>query len=618
MSSDATSPAKTPAPWADFPAPSREEWIKRIRKDLKGADIDRLVWHTFDEIDIQPFYTADDVSQRLPLSSDRQGNAWLIRQDINVGEVTNAKHMIREALAGGANSLGLHFSIQVDAALLQSLLEDVALDTVALHLKGEIPPSDLLDMYLRYAKEQDVSPTKLRGSLICNPINALVELGKDELAPQMDEVAGIFNDLQESPNLHLLSVDARPFHNAGATPAQELGSSLAAASEYLVQLREREVSVADLASRLRFEVPVGTSFFPEIAKLRALRLLFPQLVRAFDDQVAPPIAHIRAETSRWSLTLFDPHTNLLRATTEAAAAIVGGCDELSVLPYDAAMDAPSDHARRLALNIQHILKYESHLDVVADPAAGSYYLESLTRELAEAAWSFFQQIEARGGLVAAMKERFIQDALTASRMKRLARVDKGSTALVGTNTFPQAGEKRLPETEEASSDAVPGESSSIKPLPSVRATTHFEALRLRTERNTRTTGQTPSVLPLMLGDPVMANARASFSRNFFGVAGFDILPAQYFETPEDATEAACKAQPDIVVLCSTDASYIDISAPFCQYLSRSDYSPLVVVAGYPKDDLDALKNTGVDAFIHRNTALLDALATFQNQVGLSK
>lgn len=614
MQSEPPDTTASPAPWGDFPPVTPDRWRERIRADLKGADLEKLVWHTLDGFAIEPFYMTSGTGERQALRKSQPGNRWLIRQDLSTVSLEETRQQIQEALQGGANSLGLHFDENGSSERLGECLAHLPLGAIAVHLSGGDAPTILLDTLSQAAEEQAIPIAQLTGSITGQTLTRLVEQGKAEVGQALDDLAAVLHKLlPRNANLHAISIDARPYHHAGASVAQELGCTLAAASEYLVQMTERSCSVADIVARMRFEVPVGTSFFPEIAKLRALRLLFTQIVPAFDETRPPPMAFIRADTSRWSLTLYDPHVNLLRATTEATAAILGGCDELSIQPYDAATKQPGAHARRLGLNIQHILKHESHLDVVADPAAGSYFLEHLTDELAAAGWAFFQQIEGCGGLIAALKDGFIQQEIETSRKQRLARIDAGQTVFVGTNAFPHADETRL---HDAPADL--GSNTSSASLPSLRGPAHFEALRLRTERLAETTGHLPRVLPLMLGEPVMANARATFSRNFFGVAGFEILSEQWHETPEQAASAALETGADIVVLCSADATYTDIAAPICKHLAASEKAPLVVVAGYPEGSLEALRSAGIDAFIHRKTHLLDALTDFQARLGITQ
>jgi len=581
---------------------------------LKGAGFEKLVWHTLDGLTIQPFYTAHDQDTRRTLRKGQPGNDWLIRQDISAPSFEAIRQQIQDTLKGGANSLGLHLDENFPQENVIRLIEHLPLDNMAIHLSGSGASETLLDMLSQAAEKQGTSLAQLTGSITGHALTWLIQGDNADVAHAMDERAAVLDKLVPSEaRLHAISIDARSYHHAGASMAQELGCTLATASEYLVQMTERSHSVADIVARMRFEVSVGTSFIPEIAKLRALRLLFGQVVHAFDESLTAPKAFLRADTSRWSLTLYDPHVNLLRSTTEATAAILSGCDELSIQPYDGATGQPSAHARRLALNIQHILKHEANLDVVADPAAGSHFLETLTDELASAGWAFFQEIEARGGLIAALQNGFIQQEIETSRKQRFSRIDAGQTVFVGTNAFPQIAESRLDDAPADSASKTPSDA-----LPAVRGPAHFEALRLRTERHARQTGHTPRVIPLMLGDPVMANARATFARNVFGVAGFDILPEQRHETPEQAASDAMDAEADIVVLCSADAMYTEIAAPICEQLATSPKPPLVVVAGNPEEAMDRLKSMGVDAFIHRKTHLLDALIDFQDRLDIAQ
>ena len=228
-------------------------------------------------------------------------------------------------------------------------------------------------------------------------------------------------------------MDLRPYHDAGASAVQELGLGLGALSETLVQLQNRDISPDEIAPALQWIVPVDTSYFVAIAKLRALRLLIPQVLGAFDVDVDPTSPFIQALTSRRSETRHGPYVNLLRGTTEAASAVIGGCDVLTVRPFTASFAAPSDFSQRLARNTQHILRAESHLDHVADPAAGSYYVEQMTDQIARTAWSFFQDIEADGGFLDALHAGTVQKRIADVRSERMERIANRDHVLVGTS-----------------------------------------------------------------------------------------------------------------------------------------------------------------------------------------
>ena len=401
-------------------------------------------------------------------------------------------------------------------------------------------------------------------------------------------------------------------------------------------------------------VPVGTSYFMEIAKLRALHLLVQQVFAAYGitpDLITPPI---QATTSRWSETVYDPYVNMLRATTETAAAVIGGSTTVTVRPFDAAYNAPSDFSSRIARNTPLVLQHEAYLHRVADPAAGSYYVEQLTDKLGQTAWTLLQEIERAGGLVAALRAGTVQGQIREVRERRLDDVSLRRRVLLGTNQYPNLDETRLddvtdgsvptPERGTSSSVAIDadaplaslkhalangatvadvvaalesGDASSIDPLPPIRGAEAFERLRLATERYAETRGRPPLVFLLPVGKPAWRSARANFARNFFGCAGFAVQEHLGFDTPEEGAEAALDAEADIVVVCSSDAEYPDVVPPACDRLQSENDAPLIVVAGSP-DKLPAadLRAAGVDDFIHLGTPLLEALKTYQERLGI--
>ncbi len=647
------------APWATFPPVSTEAWRRRIIEDLKGADYaQRLVWQTPEGFAVQPFYRREDLPDRpapIPFA-ERAGSDWLVRQDIAADSIDAARRRAQEALAGGAGGLGLIVygkqGIPVRRqADFERLLDGIALDATSLHLAAGPAARIVLAMLLNEAERRDVAPKRLHGSVAWDPLARLARHGLGAVESALDDAARLVEAVEASgAALHAVCIDAQPYQEAGASAVQELAFALAAANTYLAGLTARHVSVDQVTRRMRFVVPVGGSFFMEMAKLRALRLLAAQLVRAY-DQEAPQATYVEAVTARWNLTGYDPHGNLLRATTEATAAVLGGCDALLVLPFDEAAGPPGDFSLRLARNVQLILKHEAHLDAVADPGAGSYYVEALTDHLARHAWSLFQRVEAEGGLVQALQRGFVQQEIQAVRAQREQAVATGRRVLVGVNRYPNPDETRLKKVEEAAAAASPdashvrsiassmhalrrrlGEGAMlddllestdaadlvvVEPLPTRRGAVPFEALRLRTERHARETGRRAVVLPVMLGDPVLSNLRATFARNAFGCAGLVVLEERRFETAEAAACAATESAADIVVLCSADPEYAAYAPALCEALKTADRHPLVVVAGQPSVLSEDGHAAGVDAFIHRKSNLLETLTGLQERLGMT-
>ena len=362
------------------------------------------------------------------------------------------------------------------------------------------------------------------------------------------------------------SVSAVEYHEAGATASQELAYAIAEGADRL--------AAGEAVTSLAFAV--GGNHFMEIAKLRAARLLWAQVAGAFGVEGR---VRIDARTAGENKTLFDPHVNLLRVTTEALSAVIGGCDTLVVTAcrFDA----------HLAENVHHILREESHLDKVLDPAAGSHYVEALTDALARAAWALFQSVESAGGFAVYRTSGALDAAMGASREAKTRAVAARRRTLVGTNNYPNLAERALGAANEVGDGW--------------RLAEAFERIRLRTERHARKSGRAPRVLLLEGGDLKMRKARVAFCRNFFGCAGFDI----------EASDALAPA--DLVVLCGADADYLALAREVCPQVSAP-----VIVAGNPKDQVEALTQAGVAGFVHVLSNAVETLTRWQDLLGIEE
>jgi methylmalonyl-CoA mutase len=369
-------------------------------------------------------------------------------------------------------------------------------------------------------------------------------------------------------------------HEQGGTIVQELGYGMALGVEKLVERLDAGASVDEAAKGIRFVFAIGANYFFEIAKLRAARLLWAHAVSAFQPQnESSCLMEIHACTALSNKGIYDPFANVLRATTEAMAAVIGGCDFLEVRPF-----CFSD---RLALNIRRLITKESHLDGVADPAGGSYYVEWLTDALARKGWELFQEIEEKGGYAKA--KDYIDKALAESRAAKDKAVSSRRCTLVGVNIYPDPNEK------------VNG---SVEVPPGIwRAASAFEQLRLKTEAHTRERGRRPKILLLELGDLTMRQARSQFSQNFFGCAGFEIVVSHEYESSDV----------DLIVLCSSDPEYLALAGEVCPKVKQP-----VVVAGDPKTQIDQLKAAGVQGFIHIRTDAITALTEWQKRLGIGE
>ena len=653
--------------FSEFPPVSDDEWRERIERDLRGKDPDRvLTWHSVDGVDLRAFYRESDRASiqhddALPLLDPdaEPANKWRTRQDISASDFGAAREQLTGALEGGATDVGLRLSVEngeVHGVPIQQqtdldrLLDSIDLSETGVHLAADAASPHLLAMLLNYAEAHNALDA-LHGSVEYDPAAALALHTQTDAPQAYDTAAELLGLAATHPDLRTLSVDLRPYHYAGGSAVQALGMALGACTELLAQCTERGHTPEDVAPTLQIIAPVDTSFFVGLSSLRALRLLVPQIFGAYDVDLAPEEVFIQAQTSRRAWSAYDAHTNMVRASSQAAAAVMGGCDVLTVHPYDIANAkgaTPSDLGERIARNTSLILKHESHLDAVADPGAGAYYIEQMTDQLAERAWATFQSIEEKGGWLTALQTGFLQAQLADTRAERASQIATRRRVIVGLNQYPNVEASSASRPDESgiplqTTDAAP-EGRSISDLraafrnggalgdvlathsdalpdwdalPQGRTTEAVETLRQRTEQHADQTGDTPTIFLLPFGEPAMRSARANFARNFFGVAGFDIEEPLRFETVADGAQAAIEADADAIVLCSSDAAYAEAVPALRTELDDASHSALIVVAGYPEDEIDALRTAGADAFIYRRSPLLDTLADYQKQFGIT-
>ena len=655
----------------EFPPISDEEWTAKIEADLDTTTPNEVLrWDSIDGISLPAYLRRDDreaiphvptegTTSPLVSTETVPSNNWRIRQDLWHSDLETAGALGEKALRNGVTDLGLIIDPNAGALGLPldtpgdvaTLLQDLPLDASALHFERGSGALALLSAG-RSLTDESILDGNRRGTVSYDPVAALATGALSDIESAFDLTDALLSSLSSS-SLRAISLDLRPYHDAGASAVQELAFGLGALTETLARLHERTRSLDDVLPHLHVQTSVSTSYFIEIAKLRALRLLVPQVLEAFADETgsrietSPADLFVQAETSRRTETLYDPYVNMLRGTTEAMAAVVGGCDVLNVRPYNACFDAPTTFSSRIARNVQLILGHEAHFDVVADPAAGAYYVEQATDRLAERAWERFQTLEADGGILPALRQGELQSDIAQVRQNRQQDVANRDRVLVGTNHFPDLEETRLDDVQSGTfscnngtakqsplpspsldrlqeciengwtipelANGLAAGSASIQPLPRPRLAEPIEALRLRTERYAKDEGSPPTVLLAPLGPTGPRSARATFARNVLGVAGFEIIEPLMFDSVDAAADEAADTNADIVVLCSANEAYADLTPALRRALEKRTRSPLLVVAGNPQNlesDLPA------DEFIHSGRPLYDTLTTFQQRLGI--
>ncbi|MFA7544125.1 MAG: methylmalonyl-CoA mutase family protein, partial [Candidatus Cloacimonadaceae bacterium] len=458
---------------------------------------------------------------------------------------------------------------------------------------------------------------KVQGSINYDPLARLLRRGnwhKDEKT-DFETAAALIKAAKKLPHLRVIGVNGHIFTNAGATIVQEMAFSLALGAEYLTKLTDLGLFIGEVSPRLKFNLAVGSNYFMEIAKLRAYRLLWANITNAYglnDANNGKMNMHITNAT--YNLSLYDPYVNMLRTTTSSMSAILGGTDSLTVLPFDVPYETPTDFAERIARNQQLVLKEESYFDRVADPAAGSYYVESLTDSLIKAAWDLFLEIQEKGGYLEAVKQGFIQEQIKEAAQKRDMQIASRREIILGTNQHPNAGEQikqDLPANVFEADDRR-SETAIVDTITTYRGAQAFEKLRYQTDVYSRD-NKRPLVWMLTYGNLAMRKARAGFASSFFASAGYEIQDNLGFDSIEEGIEAAKTSQAEIVVLCSSDEEYEGNAQKAFEALSANQ---IVVLAGYPAAQMESLKAAGIQHFIHVKSNLLATLQGFQKALGI--
>lgn len=606
---------KTEKLFDQFPPVSTEEWRAKVEADLKGAPFEKkLVWRTSEGFNVQPMYRAEDIkdfatTDSLPgeypfVRGTRTDNDWLIRQEIIADTPEEANEKAIEVLSKGVNSLGFNVK-EPTAEAINALLKGIDLEKVEVNFRScPRKASALVDVLVEYIKTNGLVDT-FRGSVQCNPFKKALRHGGAAAAEWADEAAALVNKVNEIKGLRILAVDSDMLSNVGAYIYQELGYALAWGAEYLTALTDKGLSADLVAKQIKFNMGVSSNYFMELAKFRAARMLWAQIVNQYQPkcQCACKMV-VKASTSKFNQTIYDAHVNLLRSQTECMSAALAGVDSITVTPFDTPYKTPDDFSERIARNQQFLLKEESHLDKVIDPAGGSYYVETLTNSIAQEAWKLFLDIQDKGGFAACVASGDVQASIRESSEKRHTDVARRKEILLGTNQYPNISEMAAEKIKENSCGCGCSHHGEVSEggLPVARAASDFEALRLATEA----ASNRPKVFMLTIGNLAMRLARAQFSTNFFGCAGYEIIDNLGFDTVEQGVDAAIEAKADVVVLCSSDDEYATLAPEAFKYLNgRAQF----VVAGAPAC-ADELKAIGINNFVHVRCNVLETLQGF--------
>ena len=607
--------------FAEFPPVATAQWEEAIAADLKGADYERkLVWRTGEGFNVRPYYRAENLEGLRFLASQagefpyvrgtHVHNRWRIHQTVTVADAAAANAEARQLLGSGVDSLGFHIAkADFTAADLDTLLRDIHLPAVDLVFCGE-KMGRFADLVLEKIGKEGVAKDDAHIAFVIDPLVKGLSTKGDFCSPDGKEcfarIVELIRKTEEYKHIRIVNVSGQIFGNSGSTLVEELAFALSAGHDYLVRLTEAGLTVDEAARKLRFSLSVTSNYFLEIAKLRAARMLWANIVKGYDpEKECSCKMMIHAETSRWNQTVYDPYVNMLRGTTEAMSAAIGGVHSLEVTPFDRAFEAPTEFAKRIARNVELLLKHESHFDQVVDPAGGSYYIENLTQSIAEEAWKLFLEIEEQGGYTAAYKAGTIVEKVKASAANKDKNIATRRQILLGANQFPNFTEVA---PAEIAADTVTRTAAEGNVLTPYRGAMAFEQMRLEVDRS----GKAPKAFMLTCGSLAMARARAQFSCNFFACAGIRVQDNTFFKSIEEGVAAALESKAQIVVVCASDDDYAEAAPRVKELLGGK---AILVVAGAPACTPE-LEAQGITNFINVKSNVLETLKFYLKEMGI--
>ncbi len=705
--------------FGEFKEPTYEEWKEAAIALLKGKPFEKsMITKTPEGIALQPIYTREHLDA-LPHSESLPGyppyvrgtkvdgnidNPWLICQEVYAGlpKVFNEKLMNdlfrgqtavnmaldvptltgQDADAQSASKVGYR---GVSISTLEDInvaFHDLVLNVLPLHINTGDNPLPITALVGAYLNQNALSIKEIKGIIGYDPLGHLAKMGQlsTTIEGAYDLMASVTKWIaSEASEVRTILVEGHPYHDGGADAVQELAYTLATAAEYIRALLDRGLDIESVSKKLAFSFSLGSNFFMELSKVRASRMLYSKLVEAFGGSDEAQKIYTHAKTSSWTKTVYDPYVNMLRNASEAFSGAIAGVDSLSVQPFDEPIREADDFSRRVSRNVQAVLQDECNFIRPIDPAGGSWYIESLTYEIAENAWKLFQDIEASGGMAKMLERGEIQSAVEMKYDEKFKNMAKRKHVWVGVNMYANMTEEKLEmqadapdEVSKARAQAVQsyrmrsdifmtsamlaelgdhyfttGEISVPKAIAAAengatlgdiadecrsfkdqvaqgvavkkqRGASRFESLRDKTNA-LKKEGKAPKVFLFNMGPIPQHKGRADFTTGFFEVGGFEVLKNDGFNDTELAIEAGLKSGADIGVICSTDATYPELVPQIAQAVKAKNPNMQVIVAGRAPADIEGeYRQAGVDDFIYMGADCYALLSKLQNQAEPNK
>ncbi|PLR99857.1 methylmalonyl-CoA mutase family protein [Bacillus sp. T33-2] len=636
---------------ASFVKMSIDDWKKAAEESLRGKPVEILHKNTYENIVLKPLYTREDRGSAVdggypgvpqyrrgvhPLGYNTQ--CWHIAQELDYQNVSELEEKLRHAMATGQTALSFRVKNELFSHMdgLMRILKDHQADYPFSVNAGWLHAP--LIACLHVAGKAYENGTGVSGFIASDPVTDAVlrgglPAGTDEYFNRWAETIGTANGW--FPALRTVLVNTSPYHNSGASADQELAIALSTAVFHLEQLLDKGWEIDETMNKIIFHFSIGANFFMELAKLRAARFLWNKVGEAYGASPDVRKMHISAETSMFNKTVLDPHVNLLRAGNEAFAAILGGVQYLHTGTFDAAGGGTTAFSERIARNTQLILKEEAQLQHVADPAGGSWYIESLTDQLAEKGWEVFLKIENSGGILNSLKNGWLQNDLAAVLKIKINDAITRKQSIIGTNVYANPGEEAVPgfadkqientyavrnaqevvhwlENGESAAEAMKDceKREVLKPLRQCRLAEPFELLRFKAINMELKSGNKPKFGLICLGALKTHKPRADFITGFLAAGGITAEKSGDINDPVAATDFIRHSGFSHFCLCGNDQQYTEAGLATARHIKEHFQHVRLYMAGLPAEgDLHRWKDAGIKEFIHLNSNSIEILST---------
>ncbi|WP_033828466.1 methylmalonyl-CoA mutase family protein [Bacillus andreraoultii] len=599
-----------------------EQWVEAANRALKGKTISEYYHRTYDHITIKPLYIKDDLPagfERMNPSLNKN-NEWKIAQFVQAETLEELNKNLLEAIKYGQDTISFQLTNNMNETSLETILHNIDLDSLPFFI---VSKEEIIPFYFMLANKMNVNTVS--GFIGCDPIAVFLENGVS--LDRMKTFYSLWKETilfvnQSLPNVKPIFVDGRIYEKTGGTAVQQLAFSLASAVEHIEQLKEKGMSIEDIFGKIVFGFSVGSDFFTEIAKLRAAKYLWNKIAEMYHVQNKK--LPIFAETTMVNKSKLDPYTNMLRIGGEAFAAVVGGVQWLRVTPYDEVFHEISSLGTRLSYNIHHLLREEAKLSIVSDPSGGSYFIESLTRELIEKAWELFLKIEESGGMLQATKSGEIQKQVTQVRRKKQTDFYYRKIKLIGTNQYVDANEKlhvgnncdneqfsghllddnldKIKEMVQAGAmlkdffnetidQSISGEN--IDPLTPYRLSERYEELRYEISHYERNIGQKPEVILISCGDTKILKSRFEFVSEFLRGGGISTV----FHEGNNFDKIIKETGKKLYCFCGSEQQLMEALAPIENIIQKYPDKEFIIY-GVDNDEVqEKFEQCGIHLFI---------------------